>query len=145
MQIADIYDMKDKIQTWLTEYRHMDWAVLYLRMFIGSMMLFHNIGKMQDYNEIINSYPAILNMSSDTIFIIISTVEVLFSVLLMMGLFVRFSAVVLSVSMFVALMSSWVVGSERILFFLAIYIFITISGGGLYSLDAAMISFKAKK
>ena len=35
----------------------MDWAVLYLRLFTGASMLFHNIGKIQNYNEIISSYP----------------------------------------------------------------------------------------
>ena len=36
----------------------MDWAVLYLRLFTGASMLFHNIGKIQNYNEIISSYPS---------------------------------------------------------------------------------------
>ena len=35
----------------------MDWAVLYLRLFLGSIMLFHNIGKIQNYNELISPYP----------------------------------------------------------------------------------------
>ena len=34
----------------------MDWAVLYMRLFAGGMMFFHNIGKIQDYNEIVTSY-----------------------------------------------------------------------------------------
>ncbi|MFR6634338.1 MAG: DoxX family protein [Alistipes onderdonkii] len=29
----------------------MDWAVLYMRLFAGGMMFFHNIGKIQDYKR----------------------------------------------------------------------------------------------
>lgn len=49
--------MGKRISDWIGQYRCMDWAVLYLRLFTGASMLFHNIGKMQNYNEIISSYP----------------------------------------------------------------------------------------
>ena len=49
--------MGKRISDWIEQYRCMDWAVLYLRLFTGAMMLFHNIGKIQNYNEIISSYP----------------------------------------------------------------------------------------
>ena len=38
--------MGKRIEDWIGQYRHMDWAVLYMRLFAGGMMLFHNIGKM---------------------------------------------------------------------------------------------------
>ena len=56
--------MGKRIEDWIGQYRHMDWAVLYMRLFAGGMMLFHNIGKMQDYNEIVNSYPSFASAGS---------------------------------------------------------------------------------
>ena len=54
----------------------MDWAVLYMRLFAGGMMSFHNIGKIQDYNEIVNSYPSFAFAGSPAVFVIVSLVEV---------------------------------------------------------------------
>ena len=50
--------MEKRIGERIAQCRHMDWAVLYMRLFAGGMMFFHNIGKIQDYNEIVNSYPS---------------------------------------------------------------------------------------
>ena len=47
--------MEKRIGERIAQCRHMDWAVLYMRLFAGGMMFFHNIGKIQDYNEIVNS------------------------------------------------------------------------------------------
>lgn len=49
----------------------MDWAVLYMRLFAGGMMFFHNIGKIQDYNEIVNSYPSFAFAGSPAVFVIV--------------------------------------------------------------------------
>ena len=45
--------MEKKMTGRIGEYRRMDWAVFYMRLFTGAMMLFHNSGKIQNYNEII--------------------------------------------------------------------------------------------
>ena len=74
----------------------MDWAVLYLRLFTGAMMLFHNIGKIQNYNEIISSYPSLLYINPPAVFVIVTIAEVLLAVLIIMGLWVRMSALVMS-------------------------------------------------
>ena len=74
----------------------MDWAVLYMRLFAGGMMFFHNIGKIQDYNEIVNSYPSFAFAGSPAVFVIVSLVEVVLATLIIMGLWVRTSALVMS-------------------------------------------------
>ena len=63
----------------------MDWAVLYMRLFAGGMMFFHNIGKIQDYNEIVNSYPSFAFAGSPAVFVIVSLVEVVLATLIIMG------------------------------------------------------------
>lgn len=74
----------------------MDWAVLYLRLFTGASMLFHNIGKIQNYNEIISSYPSPLYINPPAVFVIVTVAEALLAVLIIMGLWVRMSALVMS-------------------------------------------------
>ena len=58
----------------------MDWAVLYLRLFTGASMLFHNIGKIQNYNEIISSYPSPLYINPPAVFVIVTVAEALLAV-----------------------------------------------------------------
>lgn len=68
--------MEKRIGERIAQCRHMDWAVLYMRLFAGGMMFFHNIGKIQDYNEIVNSYPSFAFAGSPAVFVIVSLVEV---------------------------------------------------------------------
>lgn len=83
----------------------MDWAVLCLRLFTGASMLFHNIGKIQNYNEIISSYPSLLYINPPAVFVIVTVAEVLLAVLIIMGLWVRMSALVMSLG--ILLMFAW--------------------------------------
>ena len=86
----------------------MDWAVLYLRLFTGASMLFHNIGKIQNYNEIISSYPSPLYINPPAVFVIVTVAEALLAVLIIMGLWVRMSALVMSLG--ILLMFAWRAG-----------------------------------
>ena len=116
----------------------MDWAVLYLRLFTGASMLFHNIGKIQNYNEIISSYPSPL-------YIIVTVAEALLAVLIIMGLWVRMSALVMSLG--ILLMFAWggFGAGEPEFAWLGIYVFLIVSGGGLYAFDAALTPSDRKK
>ena len=109
----------------------MDWAVLYLRLFTGASMLFHNIGKIQDYNEIISSYPSPLYINPPAVFVIVTVAEALLAVLIIMGLWVRMSALVMSLG--ILLMFAWggFGAGEPEFAWLGIYVFLIVSGGGL--------------
>ena len=97
--------MEKKMTGRIGEYRRMDWAVFYMRLFTGAMMLFHNIGKIQNYNEIIGSYPALLHIEPAAVFVIVTVAEALLAVLIIMGLWVRMSALVMSLG--ILLMFAW--------------------------------------
>ena len=116
----------------------MDWAVLYLRLFTGASMLFHNIGKIQNYNEIISSYPSPLYINPPAVFVIVTVAEALLAVLIIMGLWVRMS---------VLLMFAWggFGAGEPEFAWLGIYVFLIVSGGGLYAFDAALTPSDRKK
>ena len=111
----------------------MDWAVLYMRLFAGGMMFFHNIGKIQDYNEIVNSYPSFAFAGSPAVFVIVSLVEVVLATLIIMA------AGILGVLLwgapgFGTLAFTW----------LGVYVFLAMSGGGLYAFDTALFPAKRK-
>lgn len=69
--------MENKLQTWFKSHRRTDWAILYLRLFIGTIILLHNVGKMRSCNEIINYYPSWGIFGSAFIFVAIATIRVL--------------------------------------------------------------------
>ena len=137
--------MGKRIQDWIEQYRHMDWAVLYMRLFAGGMMLFHNIGKIQNYNEIITSYPSFLFFGSAATFVLAAAAEVLLSILIIMGLWVRTAALLMALGIAAVLVWGSFGASEQEFVWLGIYVFLTISGSGLYGFDTALSPAKSKK
>lgn len=127
--------MRQRISDWIAHYRCMDWGMLYLRLFLGGSILFHNVGKMQAYNEIINSYPSFFYISSPASFVIISVIEVLMAVLLMLGLWVRFAAAVMAAGMLWLFFMNGIPSGETAFVYAAVYIALLITGGGIYSFD----------
>ena len=137
--------MEKRIGEWIGQYRRMDWAVLYMRVFAGGMMLFHNIGKIQDYNGIVNSYPSFSFIGSPAVFVIASVAEVLLAVLIILGLWVRGAAFVMALGILAALLSGLSGFGEMAFTWLGVYVFLVISGGGLYAFDAALSPGERKK
>lgn len=133
--------MRRTLREWLEQYRCMDWAVLYL--------LLHNIGKMQQYDRIIDSYPSLPLMDSAATFVAICVAEVLFAVLLMLGLWVRFSAAVMAAGMLISILflfpSAGFLAAELQFVYMGTYVFLLISGAGAYSFDAALFAKKPSK
>lgn len=113
----------------------MDWAVLYLRLFIGGIVVLQNIGKLQNYNEIINTYPTIVGIPQAVSFSVISVVEVLLAVLIMMGMWVRLSAVIMAFGVIYLFITGLRTGEAQLLW-LGIYVFLLVAGPGFYSFDA---------
>ena len=107
-------------------------------------MFFHNIGKIQDYNEIVNSYPSFAFAGSPAVFVIVSLVEVVLATLIIMGLWVRASAIVMAAGILGVLL--WgAPGSGTLAFtWLGVYVFLAMSGGGLYAFDTALFPAKRK-
>ena len=129
--------MKKQIKKELQACWQLDWAVLYLRLFTGAAILLHNIGKIQIYNEIINSYTSFWGLSNATTFIIITIGEVVLAVMLIIGFWVRLSSLLLILGLFISWF--WHAGEcagEEIIW-LGMLIFFLVSGAGRYSFDAA--------
>lgn len=133
------------VLSWLSSDRWFDSAILFMRIFIGAMMLTHGIGKLQNYNAIVNSFPDPLGISSAVSFAIITFVEVGCSVLIIMGLFTRLATLPLIFGMFVATFIAFpdksFAAGELSFVYMGIYIMLLISGGGRYAIDAFMFPY----
>ena len=122
--------------------RRMDAALLYLRLFTGCVVLLHNIGKLQTYNEIINGYPPLLFDSPTLSFALFSILEVAFAMMIMCGLWVRFSSFLMALGMFLSIFvvvptAGMTAGTLQFVY-MGIYIFFVISGGGRYAFDSLL-------
>ena len=123
-------------------YRRVDAALLYLRLFIGGVVLLHNIGKMQTYNEIIEGFPALIFDSPTVTFAVFTIVEVAFAMMIMCGLWVRFASFLMALGMFLSIFvvvptSGMTAGTLQFIY-MGIYIFFVIAGGGRSALDSAL-------
>lgn len=133
------------VLSWLSSDRWFDSAILFMRIFIGAMMLTHGIGKLQNYNAIVDSFPDPLGIGSAVSFAIITFVEVGCSVLIIMGLFTRLATLPLIFGMFVATFIAFpdksFAAGELSFVYMGIYIMLLISGGGRYAIDAFMFPY----
>lgn len=126
----------------ITSRRNFDIANLYLRLFIGGVVLLHNIGKMQTYNEIIDTFPSLLFDSPTLTFAVFTIAEVAFAMMIMCGLWIRFASFLMALGMFLSIFvvvptSGMTAGTLQFIY-MGIYIFFVIAGGGRYSLDTVL-------
>lgn len=128
-----------KLNELLCRYRHVDKAILFMRLFIGAIILLHVIDKLQRYNYMIVGFPPLLFNNGEASFVILTTLEALFAVMIMWGFWTRFAAFIMAMGMFVDIFViyptlGWL-GVERQVLYIGIYVFLVISGGGKYALD----------
>ena len=130
----------------LSSDRWFDSAILFMRIFIGAMMLTHGIGKIQNYNAIVNSFPDPLGIGSAASFTLITLTEVGCSVLIIMGLFTRLATLPLIFGMYIATFIAFpektFAEGELSFVYMGIYIMLLVSGGGRYALDALFFPYR---
>lgn len=124
----------------LREYRLVDRAILFLRLFVGVLISLHIIGKLQAYNFVLTGYPALLFESSLATFIIFTLLEALFALMMILGFATRFAAFIMALGMFVEIFIiypslGWL-GVERQILYIGIYTTLVMSGSGRYALDS---------
>lgn len=126
---------KNRIYKFLSTERWNDSAIFFLRIFAGILILSHGIEKINNYEMLFTTFPDILGMGSSTSLLLITGVEVIGSLLLIVGLLVRPAALVLAISMLVAIFASPEGSREMPLLYMGIFVGLLISGGMRYSLD----------
>lgn len=120
--------------------KRFDYALLFLRMFIGAILTLHVIGKLQAYNAVIGDYPPLLFGDSVVSFVILTALEALFAAMIMCGIWTNFAAFIMAMGMFVDAFIvypalGWL-GVERQILYVGIYTVLVIAGGGRYALDS---------
>ena len=127
-----------------------DIAILFLRFFIGIVILLHIIGKLQTYDNTILVYPQILGLDAATSFAIATIIEGLLAAMIVLGVATRLASVMMSiVSVLVVIygiMQGNVTTDIKLYFiYIGIYVTLAISGGGYYSFRVPDLSKKYPK
>lgn len=117
-----------------------DWGVLFLRLSFGPMMLLaHGIPKIQNYEKYSQGFPDPLGFGHEFSLILGIFTEVILSIFLTLGLFTRFSALGLIITMLVIIFGVHLNDPwhkiEFALLYLLPYLSIFISGAGKFSID----------
>lgn len=139
--------MKDSLQRVLRS-QGCEMAILFLRVFIGGVMLLHMIGKLQDYDNYVLNFQSIVGLNHATSFALSILFEGLFAVMIIMGVGTRLAAALMAIVMIVsiceALMQGTVTDAESKLEFIyiGIYISLVISGGGRYAISTMFLNRK---
>lgn len=114
-------------------------AILFLRLFIGAVMLLHIIGKMQTYDNLVLEYNSFLGMSPATSLALSMIVEGILATMIIIGFATRLAAMLMVAATIVTLIDvimtagmSMVEVKLQILY-LGIFLTLAISGGGVYA------------
>ena len=116
-----------------------DSAILFLRLFIGTLLFTQAITKSQEYLWLEQEYPSLWGLSGADVVSIIGTIEAVAGALLAMGLLTRLTSAVMTVVMvgaaFLLFPGQTFDQAELKVVYAGIYIFLLLAGAGRYSLD----------
>ena len=73
----------------LTGYTYTNLARLFMRLFVGIMLLQFGVRHLVNYNALSATFPTVLDMSSSTSLQIMIIIELVCSIFIMMGMFTR--------------------------------------------------------
>ena len=120
-------------------------GLLALRLWVGlSMLLLHGWGKITNFDSMSGKFLDLMGIGSKAGLVMAIFAEAVCSILLILGLFTRFAALSLMITMSVAffLQHKGVLkgpGSGELAFiYLAAYVALFLAGGGKFSVDAKM-------
>lgn len=125
----------------MTQNRRSDVAILFLRLFIGGVMLLHIIGKLQDYDNLLLTYHHILGFDAATSFAIITILEGVFAVMIMLGVATRFASAMMIIVAVMSIAEALLDENPNIAIaklnfvYMGIYTALLISGGGKYAFN----------
>ena len=120
-----------------------DRAILFLRIFIASVMLLHIIGKMQNYDNVVLTFPSLLDFNRPTSLALSIIFEAAMAAMIAIGIGTRLSALLMFITSLVtlfdiALQTEGAISTDaaKLQFIYAgIFLTLMISGGGRYSIS----------
>lgn len=131
-----------------TGYSYTNLARLFLRLFVGMMLMQFGIRQFVHFSEMSTSFPAVLGMSSSTSLLVMSVIEVLCSTFIMAGFLTRLMTIPPLIALGIAeyyllhdisSIASYQLGWDELgylpIMFMGIYFFILLAGPGKISVD----------
>lgn len=132
-----------------TGYAYSNLGRLFLRLFVGVMFIQFGIRQLVNYSSVVGTFPSVLGMGSEATLIVMITIELVCSIMIIIGCLTRLAVIPPIVSMIIAEnyiltsllpdVSVYSIHSTQPGFlpimFIGIYIFILIAGPGKISLD----------
>lgn len=121
--------------------RRCDAAILFLRIFMGGVILLHIIGKLQDYDNLLLSYHRILGLDAATSFAIVTLLEGLFAAMVVLGVATRLASVMLLIVAVMSMAEALLLpqpdmgAAKQNFLYMGVYITLIISGGGAFSFN----------
>ena len=120
-----------------------DRAILFLRIFIAAVMLLHIIGKMQNYDNVVLTFPSLLDLNRPTSLALSIIFEAAMAAMIAIGIGTRLSALLMFITSLVtlfdiALQAEGAISTDaaKLQFIYAgIFLTLMISGGGRYSIS----------
>ncbi len=131
-----------------TGYSYTNLGRLFLRLFVGLMLLQFGVRQILNYDTISGSFPAVLGMASESTLIVMIIIEVVCSLFIMSGFLTRLMTLPPFIAMIISefyilhdklpqapYMLSWSHEGYLPIMFMGIYFFIMLVGPGKISVD----------
>lgn len=129
-----------------TGYSYTNLGRLFLRLFVGIMMMQFGVRQIMAFDEVAGFFPSVLGMSAATSLVVMIVLEIGCSFFIMAGFLTRMMTLPISVAMIMAeyhllhnanmaQLSSWTGPGYIPILFLGIYCFILLVGPGKISVD----------
>lgn len=133
---------------WSTGYSYTNLGRLFLRLFVGLMLMQFGIRQLYHFDELLPMYPSVLGMSSQATMVVMMIIEILCSMCIMLGFCTRIMTVPPFIAMCIAeyhilehvvtvpvYMLTWAMPGYLPVMFVGIYFFIMLVGPGKISID----------
>lgn len=122
-------------------------AIFVARLWFGfTMLVVHGLGKLLHFSNIVGGFPDPIGLGQHTTLTLVVIAEVFAALFLVLGLFTRLASLVLVIDMFVAylMVHKAEIGGqgtgELAFLYLAGYVTLLMTGGGLFSLDTVFFA-----
>ena len=120
-----------------------DRAILFLRIFIAAVMLLHIIGKLQNYDNVVLTFPSLLDFNRPTSLALSIIFEAAMAAMIGIGIGTRLSALLMFITSLVTLFDIAIQAEGAIstdaaklqFIYAGIFLTLMISGGGRYSIS----------
>ena len=132
----------------LAQMKYCGVAILFLRLFIGGIMLLHVIGKMQTYDNLVLEYPSLMGLSSATTLSLSMIFQALFAAMIMVGVATRFVALAMMILTLLSMVRMLLWGGMTVdmlkvdFLYFGIYVTLLISGSGVYGFNVPWLPRK---